>query len=185
MIGDGVDELKEVLIQINKWLMSAMEIVLMIVPVIPFLSIFTSVAKGNAAEMLDGWKFIAVSYIVYTICTVFKAVKTSARTGIKIPELWRKIKPAAKLAFSTGSTSAPLKVVYGISEGNFQIKPEFTSFWIPMCSAMLSIKTTINVVIATLMVAELTGIAITTSFLLVLVLVTLELSLISPGTTSA
>lgn len=54
-----------------------------------------------------------------------------------------------------------------------------------MCSAMLSIKTTINVVIATFMVAELTGIAISVSFLLVLILVTLELSLASPGTTSA
>lgn len=185
VLGNGVDELKETLVQINKWLMSAMKIVLMIVPVIPFLSIFTSVAKENASEMLEGWKFIAASYIVYTICTVFKAVKTSVVTGIKIPELWHKIKPAAKLAFSTGSTAAPLKIVYEISEEEFNIKPEFTSFWIPMCSAMLSIKTTINVIIATFMVAELTEMAISMPFLLVLILVTLELSLASPGTTSA
>lgn len=128
VLGDGVVELKEILIQINKWLMSAMKIVLLIVPVIPFFSIFTSVAKGNASEMLDGWKFIAASYVVYTICTVFKVVKTSAITGIKIPELWRKIKPAAKLASTTGSTAAPLKIVYEMSEKDFNIKPEFTSF---------------------------------------------------------
>ena len=46
-------------------------------------------------------------------------------------------------------------------------------------------KTTLNLVIATFMVAELSGVAVTTSFLLVLIIVTLELSIASPGTTSA
>ena len=185
VLGDSVKELKEILTQINEWIMSAMKIVLMVVPVIPFLSIFTSIAKGNGSEMLEGWKFIAASYIVYTICTATKVVKTSVTTKIGIPELWRRIKPVVKTAFTTGSTAAPIKQAYEVSEEDFHIKPEFTSFWIPMCSAMLSPKTTINVVIATFMVAEMTGVEISLSFLFVLILVTLELSIASPGTTSA
>ena len=78
-----------------------------------------------------------------------------------------------------------MKKAYEVSEKELHIKPEFSSFWIPMCSAMLSPKTTIYLVIATLMVAEMTGMAVTTSFLLVLIIVTLELSIASPGTTSA
>lgn len=185
VLGDRVRELNEVLLQINEWMMSAMKIILMAMPAIPFLSIFTSVARGTAGEILEGWKFIAASYIAYTICISVKAVKASVRTGISIPEFWRRIKPVVSIAFSTCSTAAPLKKVYEVSEKDFNIRPEFTSFWVPLASAMLSPKTTINVVIATFMVAELTGIAVTNSFILVLILVTLELSMASPGTTSA
>ena len=46
---------------------------------------------------------------------------------------------------------------------------------------MMSARTTINVVTAAFMVAEMSGVAVTTSFLLVLILV----SLASPGTTGA
>ncbi len=185
LLGDRVSELNELLLQVNEWMMSALKIVLMVIPVIPFLSIFISVAKGNEGEILEGWKFIAASIIAYTICTVVKVLKASAKTGIKVSEFWRKARPLVKMAFSTGSTSTPTKMVYDVSEKDFNIKPEFTAFWVPMASAMLSPKTTINVVIATFMVAELTGIAVTGSFILVLTLVTLELSLASPGTTSA
>lgn len=185
LLGDSVSELREVLTQVNEWIMSAMRVVLTVIPVIPFLSLFTLIVKGNIGEILEGWKFIAASYIVFGVCAGAKAVKASARTGIGISDFWRRIKPVVMMAFSTGSTSTLLKKVYEVSEEEFGIKPEFTSFWIPMCSAMLSPKTTVNVVIAAFMVAEMTGMAITTSFLVVLVLVTLELSIASPGTTSA
>lgn len=185
MLGDSVRELNALLMQINEWIMSAMNIVLMLSPAIPFLSIFTSIAKGSGGEILEGWKFIAASYIVFGACTAAKALKASVRTGISIPEFWRRIRPAVSLAFATASTSTPLKKVYELSEEEFGISREFTSFWIPMCSALLSPKTTVNVIIATFMVAELTGIEISNSFVLVLILVTLELSLASPGTTAA
>lgn len=185
LLGDSVSELREVLTQVNEWVMSAMRLVLTVIPAIPFLSLFTLIAKGNIGEILGGWKFIVASYIAFGVCTVAKAVKASARTGIAVSDFWRRIKPVVMMAFSTGSTSAPLKKVYEVSEKEFKIKPEITSFWIPMCSAMLSPKTTVNVVIAAFMVAEMTGMAITTSFLVVLVLVTLELSIASPETTSA
>ena len=79
----------------------------------------------------------------------------------------------------------PIRKVYEISRDEFGIRPEFTAFWMPMSSAMLSPKTAVNVVIATFMVAQMTGIAVTSSFLMILVLVTLELSIASPGTASA
>lgn len=185
ILGDSVSELNEMLLQINSWMMSAMKIVLMAVPAIPFLSIFTALAKGNGDAILTGWKFIVASYLVFTFCAAFKLVKSSIVTGIGITEFWRRIKPIVKMSFSTASTTAPIKKVYETSEEDFAIKPEFTSFWIPMCSAMLSPSTTINVVLATCMVAEMTGIAVSSSFLLVLTLVTMELSIASPGTTSA
>lgn len=132
LIGDRIPELKTVLIQINEWMMSAMKIIQMGLPAIPFLSLFVAVAGGNAGEMLQGWKYIAASYIVYTVIVVIKALKASLTTKISISEFRRKIWPAFMTAFTTGSTSATLRKAAKISEKEFHIKPEFTSFWIPM-----------------------------------------------------
>lgn len=177
--------MKVVLTQINEWLMSTMKILQMGLPVIPFLSLFIAVAGGNAREMLQGWKFIAGSYIAYTAIVALKALKAAFATKISISELWRTIWPAVMIAFSTGSTSAAMHKAKEISEKEFHIKPEFTSFWIPMGAAMLNPKTTVNVVIACFMAAHITGMTVTTSFLAVLILVVVELSIACPGTAAA
>ena len=185
VLGDQAKELKKILFQINEWMMSAMKMVLILVPLVPFLSIFTMIANNQSSKLLEGWKFIAASYITFAICCVVKIFKTSARSGIDVGNCWKKIKPAVSLAFKTSSTSTTISQVYEISDKDFDIKPEFSSFWIPMSSAMLSLKTTVNVTIATLMAASMSDIAVTPSFLIVLLLVTIELSLASPGTVSA
>ncbi len=185
LLGDKVTELKKTLVQIDEWAMSAMRIVLIVTPAIPFLSIMSVIAGGKSGELLKGWKFVVATYIVFTICLIVKAVKTSIATKISIRDFWKKGKSIIALAFTTGSNSAPLKKAYEISEEEFNIKPEFTSFWMPMCSAMLSPKTTVNLVIATFMMASIAGVPVSSSFLLVMVIVTLELSLASPGAASA
>ena len=185
VLGDRVTELNQVLMQIDEWFMSAMRIILMAMPVIPFISIMTTIAKGSGSDILQGWKFIAATYIVFTIVTAFKFFKTSKVTGTGIGDIFRKIKPVVTMSLTTGSTAAPMKKAYEISEEEFNIKPGFSSFWIPMCSAMLSPGTTVYLVIATFMMAQITGMAVTNSFLMVVILVTLELSMASPGTSSA
>lgn len=185
LMGDKATELKKLLIQIDEWAMTTMRIVLFIVPAIPFLSIMTAIAGGNGKNLLGGWKFVAAVYIVFTVAVVVKAVKTSLVTRIGISTYWKKMKPVIMISFTTGSTTVPLKKFYEISKEDLNIKPEFSSFWIPMSSAMLSPKTTINLVIAAFMVAQIAQVNVTESFLVVLIILTLELSLASPGTTSA
>lgn len=89
-------------------------------------------------ELLKGWRFIAATYIAFAISVAVKMIKTSVRTGISIPGLWKGIKPAAKISFFSGSRSGALRKFYEISEEEFRIKPEFSSFWIPMSNAMLN-----------------------------------------------
>ena len=185
VLGDSVSELKRIIDQINKGVMSVMKIVLVVMPAIPFLSIMITLADGNGAELLDGWKFIVASYAIFALSTAVKAVKTSVRSGIRIPDLWRMIKPIAKVSFTTGSTSAAIRSQYEVSDGELKIKPSFSSFFIPMSSSMLSPKTTINVVIAAFMAAQLENVPVSISFLVVMVLVGIELSIASPGTAAA
>ena len=184
LLGDRVSELKRIIEQINKWIMSVMKIVLLTMPAIPFLSILITLAGGKEKDLLSGWKFIVASYLVFTICIVVKAVKTSIKAGIRIPELWRMVKPVARISFTTGSTTAALKSVYEVSDEH-GVKSSFSSFWIPMSTAMLSPKTAVNVVIAAFMAAQLENMSVSGSFLLVLIIMATELSTASPGIPAA
>ena len=181
LLGDRVAGLKELLIQLNKWIMEFMKIVLTIVPLIPFLSLVTIIGSGNASDLLEGWKFILAAYIVFTIGPIAKAVKTSIVTGMRIRDIWKKIRSIVGLSFTTSSNATAMKKIYEVADRDLSIKPEFTSIWIPMCMAMLSIKTTVYLILGTLMAAQMSGVGITASFMFVLILVTLELSLASPG----
>ncbi len=67
----------------------------------------------------------------------------------------------------------------------FHIKKEFSSLWVPMCTAMMALQTTINVIVATIMMTEILGLPISITFLFVLIFLTLEMSLASPGTTGS
>ena len=185
LLNDGVDELKQIIGQINKWIMSVMRIVLLVMPALPFFSITITLAEGKEKALLSSWKYILASYIVFTVCTVIKAVKTSISSGIRVGELWRMIKPVAMVSFTTGSTTAALKSVYDVSDKELRIKPSFSSFWIPMSTAMLSPKTAINVIISAFMAAQLEKVPVSIGFLLILILVTVELSTASPGISAA
>lgn len=185
ILGDKVSGIKELLLQINQCVISVMKIILTVIPLIPFLSLLTIIGSGNASEILKGWKFIVAVYIVLSIAVAVKAVKTSLVTHIRIPDFWNKLKPIIITAFSTSSYAAPLNQMYEISDKELGIKPEFTSFWIPMYDAMFGIKTTVYLILGTLLAAEFGGTALTTSFLFIMLFVTLELSLASPGTTSS
>lgn len=185
LLGDRVSGLKGSLSQIHEWTMSAMGVIQKIVPVIPFISIFMAVARQEGTSLLNGWEFIVASYATATLCGIFKLVKVSVRYRVRIPVLWKKLRPMIGTAFSTANNSTMLKQEYEISREALGIRPEFSSFWIPMSQAMLNPRQTINMVIPPFLILKYTGQPITLSFLLILVLLVLELSIANPGTTGA
>lgn len=185
LLGEKVSELKKIITQVHQWIFRAMKIILKAIPVVPFLSLVSAIGSGNFSTLLNGWKFIAASYIVSTLCVVIKAVKTSAVTGVRIPDFLKRIKPVIRIAFSTGSDSAPVQAACEVSSEELNIKPEFSSLWVSMNSAMMSLKTTITLITSAMLAAEMCGVSITPSFILILVIVTFELSMASPGVINA
>ena len=184
LLGEKVDGLNNIIHQCNDWVMKIVSIVLKISPVVPFLSLAISIGRGNSGVILEGWKFIVAVYIIFTVCIAVKAVKTSMKTKIPIPELYRKMKPAIRTGLVTAQTNTALNEMYEISD-EFKIKKEFSGFWIPMCSAMLCLKTTVNVVAACIMMTQIMGIPISTTFLFILLILTFEMTIASPGTVSS
>ena len=180
-IGDRVRGLTDLLYQLSDWLISFMKTILVIVPVIPFLSVFNIAAAGNIAVFLTGWKYIAATYVCMALCLVFKTCKVMYKCHVSLNVLWSKIKPVVKKVLPTGRPAEGAAKNYEISRTQLGIDPEFSRFWIPLSNSMLDPTTTISLVLATFLVAEITETPVTLSFTLILMLLAVELSMASPG----
>ena len=185
VLGNKVDGLKDTLGQVNAWIMSAMGLVMTIVPIIPFISILSTVAKGDGATLLKGWEFIVASYAIAIICGAAKLIIVCTRFKLKLPVIWKKLWPMIATAFASANNSTMLKTEYDISENELGIKPEFSGLWIPMSQAMLNPRQTINMIIPPILILKYTNTPIFLIFLVVYVLLVLELSIANPGTTGA
>lgn len=185
MLGDRARLLNNTLNQVGDWLENTSYLVYKLSPIIPFISIFQLMANGQGKTLLDGWEFIVAIYVSFAICIVIKLVKVSMRCGIGIGVLWKKAWPLFSRAFATGSETATMMLEYDVSKNSMGINPSFSEFWIPISQAMLSVKTTVHMIIPPFLILKYTGMPITSSFLLVLIILTLELSFASPGISSA
>ena len=74
-----------------------------------------------------------------------------------------------------------MKMEYELSRDAMGINPSFSAFRIPMSQAMLSINTAVHLAIPPFLISKYTGMPITLSFLLVLVILVLELAIASPS----
>lgn len=182
MLQSDTSSLNRTIHQINDWMLAFMKIVCKVLPIIPFLSVSILIASGQGSVMLQGLRFIIASYIVFTLALVFKLLKAKFITKIPARKILQVSKDALVTAFLTNSTTVPLPRISEISEKDLHIKPEFTSFWLPLTNSMMSLKTTVNVVLAALMMAEMQGVGFSISFLFVLLILAVEMSLASPGT---
>ncbi|MCR5405019.1 MAG: cation:dicarboxylase symporter family transporter [Butyrivibrio sp.] len=180
--GDKAHGLKDILGQINFWIMSAMGIAMTVCPVIPFVSIFSVVAKGNGRDLLNGWEFVVASYAICTICGIIKLILVCTRCNVKISVVWKKLWPMVSNAFVSGNNTTILKQEYDISEKDLGITPVFSSFWIPMSQAMFNPRQTVSLLVPPILILKYMGIPISMPFLVIYFLLVLELSIANPGT---
>ena len=185
MLGDRANLLNSCLNQVGDWLKNTSYLIYKLTPLIPFISVFKLTANGQGKVLLDGWEFIVAVYVSFTICVIIKLAKVSLRCGIGIPVLWKKSWPLFSRAFVTGSETATMMLEYDVSKNAMGINPGFSEFWIPISQAMLSVKTTVHLIIPPFLILKYTAMPITSSFLLVLIILTLEMSFASPGINSA
>ena len=180
--GNEVKGLKRIVSQAGTWIMTVMDMIQVILPVIPFCSVLNAIASDDSSSLIDGWQFVAAMFLACTICGAIKFFHVARKYKIRVSTLWGKLKPLVVLAFMSGNITSIMKQEYEFCENELGIKHDFTSFWIPLSQAMLSPRATLNFVIPPFLILQFTNTPISLPFLIVLVIVVLELSIADPGT---
>ena len=180
--GSKVKGLKKIVNQAGTWIMTVMDMVQVILPLVPFCSVFIAMASDDSASLIDGWQFVAAMLLACTICGAVKFLHVARKYKIPASTLWGKLKPLVALAFMSRNITSIMRQEYELCEDKLGISHDFTSFWIPLSQAMLSPRATLNFVIPPFLILQSIGTPISLPFLVVLVIVVLELSIADPGT---
>lgn len=182
LIGKQIRVLDNLLLDLRDWMNELLNIVLKIVPIIPGLSLFQIFAQNDFAKFLQGWKYITAAYVCMIIVLLVKAVHVKRHVkGLSLSKLFRKTWPAAKIAFLSGGEVAIVSNLYEISENDLSIPTGFTGLWIPLNQVMLAPIAPIYYILDPCFTAEITGMPVSITFLFMLFLLTVGLSLAYPG----
>lgn len=113
MIGDSGKPVRNALLKVKEWVMGVMVLMMKVLPLVPFISTMMIVANGNVAIFLQGWKYIAATYICYllSLLIVFIAVSARCKTGVK--KLADMLKQIAVTAFITAMPAATMQRATG------------------------------------------------------------------------
>lgn len=183
IIRKKVTALPPILEESKQWLSEVLTLVIKLMPAVPFLSVFKIAAKGRFDMLLHGWRYIAATYLCMLLCIVIKLAVVSFRCKTSVFTIIKKIQPLFMGALTTGSEISGIEQGIEISQKDAGIDPDFTSFWLPLSQAMLAPSATIGFVLSCFMVAYISGMTISVDLLLILFLLTVQLSLASPGLT--
>lgn len=185
LMAERANALKSLMCDMSLWLNTFMRIVTRISPLVPCLSLLKISAEGGFDVILDTWKFLLGVLLCMLVCAVGKIAVVSVRRSLSPLLLLKKLRPLVLRAFAAGSTTPVFGMQRQMAESAFGIRPSYTEFWFPMCYAMLNPTLVINIVVPTFFAASSTGVPVSSSFLLVLFLLSVQLSLASSGTTTS
>ena len=176
MIGERGSGLKSLLGETSIWLSTLSTIINKASPAIAFLNLANLTASGRFASILGAWKYLAAFLLCLLAYALWKLCFVSLRHSLSPLLLLKKLRPLII------KTVNPQKQ---IAEQGFGIQPSFSGFWSSMSRALLNPTTTVTCVAASFCAAQMSGVSVSSSFLVVLFLLSVQVSISSPGLTSA
>ena len=184
MMGESGRTLREAVIKIKEWIMGVMVLMMKILPLVPFISTMIITASSNTGIFLQGWKYIAASYICYILSILIEFIAVSLRCRMRIADLWKMLQQLAAMVFVTATPAAAMQMSYEVSGKQMGIDASFTDLWVPLSNNLLSPSRTISLVLSVFFIADMTGMQANAAFMLIMLITVVQLSLASTGTTA-
>ena len=180
ILNQRVAGLKSFIGETKELLFKMMEMILKIVPLTIFLSIFKTVMTTPINEIFSIWKLVAISYITYFFCSAVMLLYLKIKYGISIRDFFRKNAPVFVIALTMISGTASMMVNFDVCKKNLKIDPNLCDFWIPLSHTLFSPGTVNNFVICAFMGATVSNDTLPVSELLLTAFLAIQLSIVTP-----
>ena len=138
ILGQRAADLKPLINAIKELLFKMMELILKVIPLTIFLSIFKTVMKTSINELFIVWKIVAASYITYIGVGVLMLIYLKAKYRISITDFFRKNAPVFIISLTMLSGTASMMVNFDVCKKTMKIDPNLCDFWIPLSHKLFS-----------------------------------------------
>ena len=182
MMGDSGKPVRSALLKIKEWVMGVMMIMMKVIVLIPFISTMMMVANGKASIFIQGWKFIAATYVCYALFLILQFIVVSIKCKTSIKDLLKMLKDIMVMAFVTATPPATMQLSYQVSEKEMGIDQSFTDLWLSLSYNLLSPSRTITLVLSVFFIADVTGQSVDVALMIIVLITVVQLTLASSGT---
>lgn len=180
ILGQRAIKCKELVIEARDIFFKMMEIVLKIIPLTIFLSIFKTVMTTSLSNLLNVWKIVAVSYITYISIGVLMLAYLKMKYALNIRDFFNKNAPVFIVSLTMLSGTASMMVNFDVCKKAMKIDPRLCDFWIPLSHTLFSPGTVNTLVTCAFMGATFSGDTLTISELILIAFLSIQLSIVSP-----
>ena len=182
MMGDHSKALTDALARIKDWGMELVFLLVKLIPLIPFISTMRIIATGHADVFINGWKYIAATYICYFLSIVIELIMVTAKCRVSISFIWSIIKQIIAMEFAAATVPATMGKLRGEMERQMGIEDSFSDLWHALSKNLLKPSTTISLVLASFFISDITGSSLDVTSLLTMIVSVILLSMASMGT---
>lgn len=180
ILGQRAADLKPLINATKELFFKMTELILKLIPLTIFLSIFKTVMKTSVGELFVVWKIVAVSYITYIGVGVLMLVYLKIKYRISIADFFRKNAPVFIISLTMLSGTASMMVNFDVCKKNMNIDPNLCDFWIPLSHTLFSPGTVNTFVTCAFMGAIISGETLSVSELLLVAFLAIQLSIVTP-----
>ena len=161
-------------------LLRIMELVLKVIPLTIFLSIFKTVMTTSFTEFVNVWKLVAASYITYIGIGLIMLAHLKLKYKLDIADFFRKNAPVFIITTTTASGSISMMKNFDVCKKNMKIDPNLCDFWIPLSHTLFSPGTVNTLVTCAFMGASMSNATISLSQLLIIAFLAIQLAIVTP-----
>ena len=180
ILGKRALNLKVLVDDIKTLLLKMMELVLKIIPLTIFLSIFKTVMTTSLAEFAGVWKIALANYLMLFGLGIILLIHLKLKYGLSIKEFFKLNRRIFMFSASTVNGSASMMLNMDVCKKDLKINPTLCEFWVPLSHALFAPGTLNTLVICAFVGASMSGATISIAQLLLIAFLAMQLSIVVP-----
>ena len=177
ILGNRVEEIKILIMDLKQIIFKIVNIVFKIIPTIIFLCIFKIIVQGSTDEIFDVWRIIAAEYVLFILIPAIMLLMIKIKHGIKILDFLKKIYPAFMISFTTGSGSASIPKNIEICKNELKIDENLCDFYIPLSHAICQTSKIIGIVACVFFAAKFSGAEISIAQIFIIAFLSIQFAI--------
>lgn len=176
-----MNALTEWTLQLNALVQSLIEILIKVLPVVVFISMFTLLAKNDIKNLKSIYKFPLFHLLFCAAWVLILLLKTCIMQKVKFTVLFKKLIPTLIITLSTASSSASFTTSVDICNKKLGIDKKLVNVGAPLSHALYRPTAIIEDIVGVFCLAEVFNVEITWSAVITLAITVIILSLATPS----
>ena len=161
MLGNKVDQVKDLVLQCNTLILSIVEIICRLLPVYIYTNLTLLFLNNGLGIILTIWKPLLICLIINAILVFLKLMKISVKYKVGLPVLFRKVYPSFMIGLTTASSMAAFGTSLEINENKLGIDKGYSNFATPLKNQLHCLNGVIGFFVVIYYLTEYSGTAIT------------------------